>query len=121
MSNTEFKEVGFTEEELNELNTPDPEDIPEDNGEEDNNSADVTEDKKPGKIKKFGRALLRGVKWALPKVGMFAAGYATKMAITKFTGKPAIVDGTATEVPQIPVASETIDLGDGVKAEVQNF
>ena len=120
MSN-EFKEVELTEEELNELNAPDSEDIPEDNGEEDNNSADVTEVKKPGKIRKFGKAVLRGVKWVLPKVGMFAAGYATKLAITKFTGKPAIVDGTATEVPQIPVTSETIDLGDGVKAEVQNF
>lgn len=123
MSN-EFKEVELTEEELKELNevNDDFEEEPEDH--EDEGNPETETPKKEGKLKKFGKAVLRGVKWAAPKIGLFAAGYATKIAVGKFTGKPAAIDGTAKDIPsipEIPVSTETIDLGSGVTAEVESI
>lgn len=119
-----FKEVELTEQELQELNEVDElEEEPEDH-EDEGNDIPETETPKEGKLKKFGKAVLRGVKWAAPKIGLFAAGYATKMAIGKFMKQPAVIDGAAKEVPsipEIPVSTETIDLGSGVTAEVGNI
>lgn len=123
MSN-EFKEVELTKEELDELNEVDDfDETPEDNADE-GNGTETEASKKEGKLKKFGKALLCGIKWAAPKIGLFAAGYATKIAIGKFMKQPAVIDGTATEVPSIPeiqATTETINLGEGVTAEVTNI
>lgn len=126
MSEKNFKEVELTEEELKELDevNEDFDEEPEDHKEEGNDIPETETPKKEGKLKKFGKAVLRGVKWAAPKIGLFAAGYATKMAIGKFMKQPAVIDGTATEVPsipEIPVSTETIDLGSGVTAEVNKL
>ena len=124
MSN-EFKEVELTEQELQELNEVDElEEEPEDHEDEGNDIPETETPKKEGKLKKFGKALLCGIKWAAPKVGLFAAGYATKMAIGKFMKQPTVIDGTAKDIPSIPeiqTTTETIDLGSGVTAEVENI
>lgn len=121
MSN-EFKEVELTEQELQELNEVDElEEEPEDH-EDEGNDIPETETPKEGKLKKFGKAVLRGVKWALPKVGMFAAGYATKMAVGKFMKQPTVIDAAAKDIPsipEIPAPTETIDLGSGVTATAE--
>lgn len=120
----EFKEVELNEQELQELNEIDVDELeeePEDH-EDEGNDPETETPKKEGKLKKFGKAVLRGVKWAAPKIGLFAAGYATKMAIGKFMKQPAVIDGTATEVPsipEIPVSTETIDLGSKVTATAE--
>lgn len=120
----EFKEVELSEQELQELNEIDADELdetPEDNADEGNDTETETK-KKEGKLKKFGKAVVCGIKWAAPKIGLFAAGYATKMAIGKFMKQPAVIDGTATEVPsipEIPVSTETVDLGSGVTATAE--
>lgn len=123
MSN-EFKEVELTKEELDELNEVDDfDETPEDNADEGNGTETETS-KKEGKLKKFGKAVICGIKWAAPKIGLFAAGYATKMAIGKFMKQPAVIDGAAKEIPsipEIPATTETINLGEGVTAEVTNI
>lgn len=120
MSEKNFKEVELTEEELNELEeiSNDFDEEPEDNADEGNENPETETPKKEGKLKKFGKGILRGIKWAAPKIGLFAAGYATKMAIGKFMKQPTVIDGTAKE---IPVTTETINLGEGVTAEVTNL
>ena len=124
MSN-EFKEVELTEQELQELNEVDElEEEPEDHEDEGNDIPETETPKKESKLKKFGKAVLCGIKWAAPKIGLFAAGYATKMAIGKFAGKQPVIDGAAKDIPsipEIPVSTETIDLGSGVTAEVENI
>ena len=126
MSEKNFKEVELTEQELQELNEVDVDELeeePEDH-EDEGNDPETETPKKEGKLKKFGKALLCGIKWAAPKIGLFAAGYATKIAIGKFMKQPAVIDGTATEVPsipEIPETTETINLGEGVTAEVTNI
>lgn len=123
MSN-EFKEVELTKEELDELNEVDDfDETPEDNADEGNGTETETP-KKEGKLKKFGKAVICGIKWAAPKIGLFAAGYATKMAIGKFMKQPAVIDGAANEIPsipEIPATTEAINLGEGVTAEVSNL
>lgn len=123
MSN-EFKEVELTKEELDELNEVDDfDETPEDNADEGNGTETETS-KKEGKLKKFGKAVICGIKWAAPKIGLFAAGYATKMAIGKFMKQPAVIDGAAKDIPsipEIPATTETINLGEGVTAEVTNI
>lgn len=120
----EFKEVELSEQELQELNEIDADELdeePEDHEDEGSETETPKKDKE-GKLKKFGKAVLRGVKWAAPKIGLFAAGYATKMAIGKFMKQPAVIDGTATEVPsipEIPATTETIDFGSGVTATAE--
>ena len=122
----EFKEVELNEQELQELNEIDADDFeeePEDHEDEGNDIPETETPKKGGKLKKFGKAVLRGVKWALPKVGMFAAGYAAKIAVGKFMKQPTVIDGAAKDIPsipEIPAPTETIDLGSGVTAEVTN-
>lgn len=121
----EFKEVELSEQELQELNeVNDFEEEPEDHEDEGNPETETPKKEKEGKLKKFGKAVLRGVKWAAPKIGLFAAGYATKIAVGKFMKQPAVIDGTATEVPsipEIPTTTEAINLGEGVTAEVTNI
>ena len=127
MSEKNFKEVELTEQELQELNEIDVDELdeePEDNADERNENPETETPKKEGKLKKIGKAVLRGVKWAAPKVGLFAAGYATKMAVGKFMKQPTVIDGTVKDIPsipEIPAATETINLGEGVTAEVNNL
>lgn len=127
MSEKNFKEVELSEQELQELNEIDADDFneePEGNEGEGNDVPETETPKKEGKLKKFGKAVLRGVKWAAPKIGLFAAGYATKIAVGKFAKQPAIIDGSAKDIPsipEIPVTTETINLGEGVTAEVTNL
>lgn len=127
MSEKNFKEVELTEQELQELNEVDVDELeeePEDHEDEGNENPETETPKKESKLKKFGKAVLRGVKWALPKVGMFAAGYATKMAVGKFMKQPTVIDGAAKDIPsipEIPATTETINLGEGVTAEVSNL
>ena len=122
MSN-EFKEVEMTKEELDELNEVDNfNEEPEDHTDEGNPETETP--KKEGKLKKFGKAVICGIKWAAPKIGLFAAGYATKMAIGKFMKQPTVIDGAAKDIPsipEIPATTETIDLGSEVAAEVTNI
>ena len=123
MSN-EFKEVEMTKEELDELNEVDDFNEEQEDHTDEGNGTETETSKKEGKLKKFGKALLCGVKWALPKVGMFAAGYATKMAVGKFMKQPTVIDGAAKDIPsipEIPATTETINLGEGVTAEVTNI
>lgn len=125
MSEKNFKEVELTEQELQELNEVDElEEEPEDHENEGNENPETETPKKESKLKKFGKALLCGIKWAAPKIGLFAAGYATKMAVGKFMKQPTVIDGTATDIPsipEIPATTETINLGEGVTAEASNI
>lgn len=75
------------------------------------------ETKKPGKVKGFFKGAWKVTKKVLPLGAAYSLGYATKAVIGKVTGKPA----TGSDIPAIPVKTETIDLGEGVKAEVTNF
>lgn len=76
------------------------------------------ETKKPGKFKSFVKGTWNITKKVMPIGLAYSLGYATKAAIGKFAGKPAVV---GSDVPAIPVKTETIDLGEGVSAEVTNF
>lgn len=73
--------------------------------------------KKPGKVKGFFKGAWAVTKKVLPLGAAYSLGYATKAVIGKVTGKPA----TGSDIPAIPVKTETVDLGEGVKAEVTNF
>lgn len=73
--------------------------------------------KKPGKVKGFFKGAWKVTKKVLPLGAAYSLGYATKAVIGKVTGK----QETGSDVPAIPVKTETIDLGEGVKAEVTNF
>ena len=73
--------------------------------------------KKPGKVKSFFKGAWKVTKKVLPLGAAYSLGYATKAVIGKVTGKPA----TGSDIPAIPVKTETIDLGEGIKAEVTNF
>lgn len=75
------------------------------------------ETKKPGKFKRFVKGTWNITKKVMPIGLAYSLGYATKAAIGKFAGKPAV----GSDVPAIPVKTETIDLGEGVSAEVTNF
>lgn len=76
------------------------------------------ETKKPGKFKRFVKGAWSITKKVMPIGLAYSLGYATKAAIGKFADKPAVV---GSDVPAIPVKTETIDLGEGVSAEVTNF
>lgn len=76
------------------------------------------ETKKPGKFKRFVKGTWNITKKVMPIGLAYSLGYATKAAIDKFAGKPAV---GSSDVPAIPVKTETIDLGEGVSAEVTNF
>lgn len=80
-------------------------------------NAQGQETKKPGKFKRFVKGAWSVTKKVMPIGLAYSLGYATKAAIGKFAGKPEI----GSDVPAIPVKTETIDLGEGVSAEVTNF
>lgn len=81
-------------------------------------NAQGQETKKPGKFKRFVKGAWSVTKKVMPIGLAYSLGYATKAAIGKFAGKPEVV---GSDVPAIPVKTETIDIGEGVSAEVTNF
>ena len=87
------------------------------------NTAEVQETekpvKKPGKVKSFFKGAWKVTKKVLPLGAAYSLGYATKAVLGKVTGGQVTTGGSAHALPE--VKTETIDLGDGIKAEVTNF
>ena len=75
--------------------------------------------KKPGKVKRFFKGAWGVTKKVLPLGAAYSLGYATKAALVKFTGSQVTTGGSAPALPE--VKTETIDLGQGIKADVTNF
>lgn len=112
-----YNEVEVMETEEKELETNEAE-IGNEKSVETEGKSQEAETKKPGKVKGFFKGAWKVTKKVLPLGAAYSLGYATKAVIGKVTSKPA---ATGSDIPAIPVKTETIDLGEGVKAEVTNF
>lgn len=112
LENEVLNQEELEEETGEEIIDDEPDDIPEDEEPED-------QEEKPGKLKRFGKAIWKWTKRVGPIVGGYAAGIATPIVAKKWRGKPAETTGIQPIVPE--VTTTTIDLGNGDSAEVTNF